>query len=237
MGTALADEQLAATIRTLIDTVGPELDVPGLLHSLAAAHIELLGVDTAIVQIADDRGHLDTGATCHRRAARGDPFGPELVDGPGAECFRRNAVVSSDDLELEAGRWPGFTARARDLGFRSVSTIPITARGRTLGSLSLLGTEPGALDRTALETAGALVAVTAMTLLQFRAERSHAQVRDQLQAALDSRVVIEQAKGYLARTHGESPNESFRRIHRHARSGRRRVTDVADDVLAGRLDL
>ena len=182
MGSAPTNEQLAAAVRTLIDTVSPEVDLPDLLYSLAAAHVELLDVDTAIVQIADERGRLDTVATCVRRADRGDPFGPELLDGPGVESFRRNVVVSSDDLALENGRWPTFTARARQLGFRSLNTIPITARGQTLGSLSLLGTEPGTLDTTALETAGALVAVGAMTLLQFRAERSHAQVPDQLQA-------------------------------------------------------
>jgi ANTAR domain/GAF domain len=237
MGSAPTNEQLAAAVRTLIDTVSPELDVPDLLYSLAAAHVELLDVDAAIVQLADERGRLDTVATCDRDADRGDPFGPELLDGPGVESFRRNVVVSSDDLALENGRWPTFTARAHYLGFRSSSAIPITARGRALGSVSLLGAEPGALDETALETAGALVAVSAMTLLHFRAERSHAQVRDQLQAALDSRVLIEQAKGYLARSHDESPDESFHRIHRHARSRRRRVADVADDVLARRLHL
>jgi GAF domain-containing protein len=237
MGSAPTHDQLAAAVRTLVDTVSPEVDLPDLLYSLAAAHIELLDVDTVIVQIADEDGHLDTAATCVRGAERGDPFGPELIDGPGSESFRRGVVVSSDDLGLENGRWPGFTVRARELGFRSLSTIPIAARGRTLGSLSLLRTEPGALDDTALETARALVAVSAMTLLQVRAERSHTQVRDQLQAALDSRVIIEQAKGYLARTHGERPDESFHRIHRHARSHRRRVADVADDVLARRLQL
>lgn len=237
MGSAPTNKQLVAAVRTLIDTVSPELDVPDLLHSLAVAHVELVDVDTAIVQIADERGRLDTVAACVRHADGGDPFDRELLDGPGAESFRRNVVVTSDDLELENGRWPTFTARARDLGFRSLSTIPITARGQTLGSLSLLGVEPGALDETALETAGALVAVSAMTLLQVRAERSHAHVRDQLQAALDSRVVIEQAKGYLARSHDESPDEAFHRIHRHARSHRRRVADVAGDVLARRLRL
>jgi transcriptional regulator with GAF, ATPase, and Fis domain len=237
MGSTPTHEQLAAAIRTLIDAVSPELDVPDLLYSLAAAHVELLDVNTAIVQIADEHGHLDTVATCSEHADRGNPFGPSMIDGPGAESFRRNAVVSSPDLSLENGRWPTFTARAKDLSFRSLSTIPITARGQTLGSLSLLRTEPGAFDNTALETAGALVAVSAMTLLQFRAERSHAQVRAQLQAALDSRVIIEQAKGYLARSHGESPNGSFHRIRKHARSHNRRVADVADDVLAQRLHL
>jgi GAF domain-containing protein len=237
MGSAPTNQQLAAAVRALVDAIDTELDVPDLFYSLAAAHVELLDVNTAIVQIADEHGHLDTVATCGERADRGDPFGPELIDGPGSDSFRRNAVVSSDDLSLENGRWPTFTARARDLGFRSLSTIPITARGQTLGSLSLLRTEPGALDDTALEMAGALVAVSAMTLLQSRAERSHSQVRDQLQRALDSRVVIEQAKGYLARSHRESPNESFHRIRDHARSRNRRVGDIADDVIAQRLHL
>ncbi|MDF2976088.1 MAG: transcriptional regulator [Actinomycetospora sp.] len=237
MGSVPTHEQLAAAVRTLIDTVSPAPDVPDLLHCLAAAHVELVDVDTAIVQIADERGRLDTVATCVRRADRGYPFGRELLDGPGAESFRGNVVVTSDDLELENGRWPTFIPKARDLGFRSLSTLPITARGRTLGSLTLLRTEPGALHRTALDTAAALVAVSAMTLLQVRAERSHARVRDQLQAALDSRVIIEQAKGYLARTHDESPDESFHRLHRHARSHRRRVADVAADVIARRLRL
>jgi len=237
MGSAPTHEQLVAAIRTLIDTVSPELDVPDLLYSLAAAHVELLQVNTAIVQIADEDGHLDTVATCSERADRGDPFGPSLIDGPGAESFRRHAVVSSEDLRLENGRWPRFTTTARDLGFRSLNTIPITARGQALGSLSLLLNELGGLDDTALETAGALVAVSAMILLQFRTERSHAQIRDQLQAALDSRVIIEQAKGYLARSHGENPKESFHRIRKHARSRSRRVVDVANDVLAQRLHL
>ena len=232
---ASREQRLVEAIATIAEDAGPDLDITEQLYTVVAASVSLLDIDTAIMQMAGDDGVLDTVATCGDAASPTQLFPDRGDDGPGPDCFRHGAVISSPDLTSE--RWPGFEAAARAAGFESVSAVPMRARGEVVGSLVLLRRNPGPLNPADLVSAQALAAVATLTIMHFRDTRSQTRLCEQLQQALDSRVIIEQAKGYLARHHDETPNDAFHRLRRYARNHGMRLANVAQDVVATRLTI
>jgi GAF domain-containing protein len=231
------EQRLVEAIVDVAGTIESELDVPELLYTLAATSVDLLDVETAAVQLADDRGVLDTAAICGRNGRDSGLFGDEVDDGPGPASYRHAEIVSSTDLTLDRDRWPAFTARALDLGFRSVHGIPMRCRDQVVGALSLARTRVAPSAESDLVIAQCLATVATLTIVHDRARHTHALVRRQLEEALESRVVIEQAKGYLARSHDETPDLAFTRLRTHARSHGRRLATVAEDVMTRGLHL
>jgi GAF domain-containing protein len=231
------EHRLVEAISEVSGTTGPDLDVSALLHDLAATSVDLLDADAASVHLTADAGDLETIATCGDDSRYTELFAEHTRDGPSAECCRRATVVSSVDLDLDRARWPAFAARARRLGFRSVYGIPLRSRDHVLGGLSLLRTRVGPLADSEIAVAQCLAGVATLRLVHHRAQRSSAVVQGQLESALTSRVIIEQAKGYLARDHGETPKEAFLRLRGFARRRRLPLTRVAEDVVARRLRL
>jgi GAF domain-containing protein len=229
--------RLVEVITDVADSSGPDVDVTELLLTLAVGSIDLLRADTVSVQIADEAGVLETIATCSEDGRYAELFARHLTDTPGAESYRRASVVSEVDLDPEDTRWPAFTATARSLGLRAVHGIPMRSRDHVVGGLSLLRAQPGPLTEAEVATAQCLATVATTTIVHDRAQRSHAAVRRQLEEALESRIVIEQAKGFLARHHGESPKAAFTRMRSYSRGRGLRVAVVAEEILSGRLDL
>jgi GAF domain-containing protein len=176
-------------------------------------------------------------ATCSEDARYAKLFASHTTDGPGAESYKRASVVSEVDLDREDTRWPAFAATARSLGLRSVHGIPMRSRDQVLGGLSLLRVRPGPLSEAELAIAQCLATVATSSIVHDRARRSHAAVRRQLEEALESRVLIEQAKGFLARHHGESPKAAFTRLRSYSRGRGLRVVVVAEEILSGGLEL
>lgn len=232
-----AVERLVEVLADVADATGPDLDVTELLYTVAAGGVDLLDAATASVQIVGDDGTLDTIATCGADARYTQLFANHRSDGPGAESFQRAAVVSEGDLDLAHTPWPAFAAKARSLGFRSVHAVPMRSRDHVLGALSLLRVRPGPLTEAELSIAQCLATVATASIVHDRARRTHAAVRRQLEDALESRIIIEQAKGYLARHHDQSPKDAFARLRSYARGRGLRLAGVATDVVSGRLDL
>jgi GAF domain-containing protein len=229
--------RLVEAVADVGGSAGPDLDVADLLYNLADASVDLLDAESASVQIADESGALTTIATCGADDRYIELFADHLNGGPGAESFRRGLVVSSPDLDLDQAQWPAFTTRAHRLGFRSAHGVPLRSRDYLLGGLTLLRTDVGPLSEVDLAIAQCIATVATLTVFHHRLHDSQAEVRDQLEGALKSRVAIEQAKGYLARSHGESPNDAFHRLRSYARGRGLRLVEVADQVVSGALDL
>jgi GAF domain-containing protein len=230
-------ERLVEVIADVADATGPDFDVAEVLYTVAAGSVDLLHVDTASVQVANENGVLDTIATCGEDDRYAELFASHTTDGPGAESYQTASLVSEVDLDLADTRWPTFAAKALTLGFRSVHGIPMRSRDRVLGGLTLLRAQPGALTEAEVAIALCLTTVATASIVHDRAQRSHVAVRRQLEDALDSRIIIEQAKGYLARHYDESPKVAFTRLRAHSRGHGLRIAVVAEEVLSGRLDL
>jgi GAF domain-containing protein len=154
-------------------------------------------------------------------------------DGPCLASVRHDLAVFCADLDRESHRWPDFTRRARAEGFRAVHAVPLSLRGEVVGGLNLFRRTSGLLTDSEQQVARLLATAAATGLLHRRAVHQRDTVNDQLRSALASRVVIEQAKGFLAARCDLSPELAFMRLRSYARAQRTRLTDVAQAVVDG----
>jgi GAF domain-containing protein len=195
----------------------------------------ILGVAGAGVMLEDDDGDLRFVAASDPLLRELEHLQIELGEGPCLFAYREGVEVLADDLGDEA-RFPVFAAKAIDAGMRSVFSFPLTHRDRCIGALNLYDPDPRELSDDAIEV-GRTLARVATTYLMHARELTDSKVQAlQLTHALDSRVVIEQAKGYIAARRGIPPEAAWELLRRQARSSQRRVHDVAADVVSGELD-
>ncbi|OIV36229.1 hypothetical protein BIV57_17395 [Mangrovactinospora gilvigrisea] len=161
-------------------------------------------------------------------------------EGPGHDSRRTGAPLRDAPLDgpIARLRWPHYAPRCRALGYRRAAALPLRARGRTVGTLVVLRSDgDGPLRGDTLRLGQAMADMAGIALAREREVRRGLVRAEQLQSALTSRIVIEQAKGVLATRYAVPMEEAFERLRRHARSNRRRLADVADDVVAGRLEV
>jgi len=210
-------------------------DVVDLLSELTTDCAHLLGIASAGLLLADERGVLHVVAASSERTRQLDLFQVQRADGPCLDCFLGGAPVSAPDLAGDVGRWPQFAPAALDAGFASVHALPMRLRDDVLGALGLFGTSPGALDPADLSLGQALADVASVAIVQSRETADQRTVNEQLQNALDSRIVLEQAKGVVAQTGSLQMDEAFGALRRYSRDHNLRLTAVAEAVVMRRL--
>jgi GAF domain-containing protein len=223
-----------ATFVQLIDTLVEDFDVIDLLTLLAARSVELLGVAEAGILLADDAGHLRVMAASTEQIGLLELFQIQNEQGPCLDCYRTGLVVAESRLTAST-TWPQFAAESVAAGFPSVCAVPLRLRQIVLGCLNLFIREPVALSSEDIALAQALADVACIAIIQDQAARDAALREDRLQHALDSRISIEQAKGMIAEHAQVDMDEAFRRLRGFARANNRRLTEVAEGVIEGRL--
>jgi len=229
---------LADAFVELADTLVADYDVLDFLHGLAAHCVDLLDIDAAGLMLADRRGVLRVAASSSEQVRLLELYELQNEEGPCLECFASGVAVSSDDLTNGDGaRWPRFGSEATAAGFRSVLALPLRLRSETIGALNMFRTGAGPLGRVDRSLAQALADVATIGILQERGSQRREVLARQLQDALTSRVVIEQAKGVIAERLGLHVDEAFDLMRRHARSENEKLSDVARRVVSRELDL
>jgi GAF domain-containing protein len=163
-------------------------------------------------------------------------FQIQTNEGPCVECYRSGAPVVNVALGEANGRWPLFTPRAIAQGFHSVHSLPLRLRGRTIGALNLFRTSQGPMDDDDVAAAQGLAHVATIAILQHRAILDATTLNAQLDHALTSRVVIEQAKGIIAEATHCGMDQAFGRLRAHSRNHNEGLTGVASAIVAGTLD-
>lgn len=162
---------------------------------------------------------------------------PAVVEeGPARESFETGNDIAVHDLSAEVSRWPGYAARMARKGYAAVSALPLRAMDETVGAIAFLSAETVVLSVEDRRLGRALADVATSCLLQQRELRHYRTLSEQLQTALDSRVVIEQAKGMLAERGGVDVGTAFHRLRSFARSTNRKLSEVARGVVDGTLD-
>jgi GAF domain-containing protein len=230
-------ELLSDTFIELADTMVADFDVIDFLHLLTDRSVRLLGASAAGVMLADPRGELRVAAASSEEAGLLELFQLQNDQGPCLECFRTGRAVTATGLAGLAPRWPRFAQAAARAGFATVEAVPMRLRDQVIGALNLFSAEPGPFDPADLRIAQALADVATIGLLHERNVRRRDTVSEQLQAALNSRVIIEQAKGKLAERLSIDMDRAFVMIRDYARNSNQRLTDVARDfVTAGTAD-
>jgi transcriptional regulator with GAF, ATPase, and Fis domain len=226
-------ELLSDTFVGLADTLVADFDVIDFLHVLTDRSTALLAAAAAGVVLADPRGQLRVAAASSEAAGLVELFQIQNDQGPCLECFRTAAPVTAADLTSPGQPWPRFAAAATAAGFRAVEALPMRLRDQVIGALNLFAAEPGAFSPASLRVGQALADVATIGLLQERHLRRSETLAEQLQAALNSRVVIEQAKGMLAERNGLDMDQAFRLLREHARNSNQRLTDLARQLIDG----
>jgi GAF domain-containing protein len=230
----MLEKRTAQAFVELADTLVAGFDVIDLLHTLAERCVDLLDLDAAGILLVDQRGRLSLVAASTEQAKLLELFQLQDEEGPCLDCFSTGEAVICGDLSEAPQRWPRFTAAARERGFSAVHALPIRLRQQTLGAMNLFRSTPGTVDEDLIAVAQALADVVTISILQERAMRESTVVVEQLQEALKSRILIEQAKGILAERAKIDVADAFNVMRAFARSGNRKLVDVAAAVIDNR---
>jgi GAF domain-containing protein len=229
------EAKLAQAFVALADTLVADFDLVDLLQTLVETCTDLLDTAAAGLLLRDTSGVLHVVASTTEDANFVEVVQLGAAAGPCLACIESGEAVTVTDIEVTGDQWPEFRRAALDRGFKSVQATPLRLRADVIGAMNLFDTRIGALNPEDVATAQALSDVATIGILSDRAAQEKSLVNTQLQAALDSRVVIEQAKGVLAQSMNASMNDAFNLLRAYARNNNRPLQQVADDLVNRRL--
>jgi GAF domain-containing protein len=233
------EPQVIETFLALTDTLVHDFDALDMLTMLSERCVELLDVHAAGVILTDGRGGLSVAAASSERSRLLEVFAVAVDAGPCLECLQTGVPVISDDLRSPSARdrWPRYVEGAEEAGYRATHALPMKLRDEVIGVLTLLHPEVHALNEPDARLGQALADAATIGLVHERAVRRAETVQEQLQGALNSRIIIEQAKGVLAATSDMEPEAAFAVLRHHARSRGLRLTDLARQVVDRTVDV
>lgn len=228
-------DELARAFVELADTLVDDFDVTDFLHRLTDITVEVLDADAAGLVLSDERGTLTAGAVTGPAEAL-EALELRIGEGPCLDCFTAGSPVVNVPAEESARRWPRFHVAALAAGFDAVHALPMRLRTRVIGGVNIYFVAPRTLEEVDLAVAQALADVATIALLQERTVGDRTLLTEQLQGALTTRVLIEQAKGVLAERLGVSVGEGFALLRDTARRERVPLRVLAEGVVDGRVD-
>jgi GAF domain-containing protein len=229
-------DALLAACADYASTVLGRYDMAEVLERLTEQVTEVLDVPGAGVAIGGDDGTLRFATASDETVMQVEESQLEKDEGPCHDAWRRGAIVTEPDL-TSSDRWPAFRPVALVAGWQAVAGVPMVIQGETVGALNLYHRNAHEWTAEELRAAKLLADMAAGYIVNVRTFSETARLAEQLQHALDSRVVIEQAKGVLAGRHGIETKVAFELLRKHARDRGRRIHDVAQEVLEGHLEL
>lgn len=221
------EDEIVAAFVSMSGSLAQGHDVTELLTQLAADCARLIDVSAVGLLLADPNGALHVVATSSERVADLEAFQAQRAQGPCHTCYLEGQPVNVPDLAAVATRWPGFAAVAAKAGIVSVHAVPMRLREDVVGALNLFGTTPGPLNEADLRLAQALADVATVALLHNRAASDRNIVNEQLQHALDSRVILEQAKGVLSYSGELDMTAAYNALRGYARDHNLKLAELA----------
>ena len=227
---------LIETFVKLADTMVKDFDVVDFLSVLSRRCVDLFDAGDAGLMLVDADGHMQVAASSSHEMRVLELLEIQHDQGPCPDAYRTGAPVQCPDLRDATQRWPQFAPDALTAGFRSAHALPLRLRDVTIGALNLLRVEPGALPDEDIAAAQALADVATIGILHHRAAAESHLLSEQLQYALNSRIVIEQAKGVIAHKLELNTDQAFEVLRRYSRDHNQRLADTAVAVVDRTLD-
>ena len=237
MKEASREKRINEAFVTLANTLMDSYDVVDLLSTLMKECVDLLDVQAGGLLLSDGEGNLELVASTSEEATFVEIMTLAAGAGPCVESFETGRPVASADIEETGDRWPEFRLAAAQSGFRSAHATPMRLRGQVIGAMNLMSTSVGTLNERDEALAQALADVATLGILQERSQRDPHFVTEQLHLALDSRVMVEQAKGVLAHTQKATMDDAFNMLRNYARAGNQSLREVAEGVVARTIDV
>ena len=233
----MVDQQrLQTALREFASTLVRRYELGDVLYRFSDDVTDVLGVAGSGVSILDNgvlRFETATSDTVEEIERLQDDFG----EGPCKDAAETAGSVAAVDLAAFNERWPKFAPASVEAGLSAVLGIPMHLEGTTIGALNIYDAAPRPWSDEDMAAAQLLADMATAYIMMVGQLRSAEQLADQLQDALDSRVVIEQAKGALARGLDIDVSTAFELLRRHARNNQRKLHDVAAEVIEGTLRL
>jgi len=229
------EELIGRVFVELADTLVDGYDVIDFLQGLTQRCVSLLDVAEAGVALEDSSGVLRPVASSSERMRALELIEMQRVEGPCLDSWRAGEAVGADDLEVATVRWPRFAPAALQAGFRSVYALPLRLRRNRIGALNLFADRRMGLSEDDAALGQAMADVATIGILHERSLRESSVVTEQLQTALDSRVLIEQAKGMVAEQSGVDVDAAFALVRRYARDRNAKLTEVALKIITREL--
>lgn len=237
MQTTEREVRIAEAVLDLAHRVA-DFDIMDLLHDLTEYALTLLTVECVGITVVDDQGWVQYATASDERCRELEEAQVDLGEGPCLDSARGSeplASVTFGDDSPGAARWPRFTPHAREAGVIAIAAVPLRVHpDTTIGALNLMNTQLPVIPTADLRVAQALAGAAAACLLHQHRLGSQDEIGRQLQEALNSRVVIEQAKGVLSERLDLSMDQAFTRLRGHARSRKLTLTHLATEVAMGR---
>ncbi|HZM82329.1 MAG TPA: GAF and ANTAR domain-containing protein [Candidatus Limnocylindrales bacterium] len=236
--TAISADRVARVFVEVADTLVDEFDLIEFFQMLTTRTADMLDASPVGLLIADQRGRLEFMAASDESVEHLELFQAQNQEGPCLDAYRQGRPVVNEDLAEAATRWPSFAPLAAAAGFRSVHAFPLRLRTDRIGALNVFSASVGGrLEYSDIQVVQALADVAAIGLLQERAIRRGEILTEQLQGALNSRIIVEQAKGALAQARGISVDEAFELLRAHSRNHNQRLVDIASAIVTDRASL
>ncbi|HWD63069.1 MAG TPA: GAF and ANTAR domain-containing protein [Humibacter sp.] len=235
MGADMANEsresKLNAAFVAVADTLTADYDVVDLLHTLVSECTEILDAQAGGLMLAQPGEALQLVASTSERVELVEVMQLSAGAGPCLDCYRIGESIDVPDIAVTTSTWPEFAAIALQHGFHSVHATPLRLRGDVIGTMNLFRTFAGAFPSADADVAQALADVATIGILHERISSQTGLVVSQLQHALDSRILIEQAKGVLAQSASLGMDDAFGMLRRYARSHAITLRAVASGVV------
>lgn len=232
---SVRQDRLFAHLAAIADDLVSGLDVADLADRVLRSCVDLLEVRCAGLMLDDHQGTLGVLACSSDDAKELELLELQSREGPCYRAFSTGREVLVDDIGAMTDEWPAFAPAARAQGIVAAAGIPLLLAGRTIGALNIFRASTNRFSRRDLQLARLLCSTTTIGIIHHRRLRDQEELSQQLRNALDSRVAIEQAKGVIAARAGVSVTAAFEMLRSAARASQRPLTDLAADIVAGRL--
>ncbi len=231
--TDFPNRELYASLVYLADNLVADFDVVDLLNRLVSSSLSLLNVSAAGILLDDQRGSLRVLASSSEETHMLELLELQGSGGPCRDALTTSSVIEVPNLDAARDRWPEFVAAAEVLGIQAAYAVPLRLRETTIGALNLLCDDQTVLGPEDLEIARLLTNIATIGIINHRLTSQQTLLAEQLQSALNTRIVIEQAKGVIAERTGVDMAVAFEMLRTAARSSRRPLTEVAAEIARG----
>jgi GAF domain-containing protein len=225
------EDHLKHALASVAASLAQDRDVTDVLHDLVDDAGRIFDICGAAIAMADEQNRLRSVTSLDEAIATLEAIEERTKQGPCHEVHELGQAVRISDLREHADRWPDLARAAESTGVVAAAAVPLHVDGVGLGVLTLYDTHIRQWDDRQLEVAQLLADTTAGYIVYASAYREVAAVVGQLRHALESRILIEQAKGMIAAERKISPDKAFELLRAHSRNHNVSVHEVADAVV------
>ena len=224
------ESRIATAFVAVADTLTTDFDVVDLLHTLVEKCTQILDTDAGGLMLVDETGQLQLMTSTSEGADFVEIMQLNADSGPCIDCFTTGMPVSVANIRESGSTWSAFQKAALQSGFNAAHATPLKLRGQVIGTMNLFSTSVGALGERDSAVAQALADVATIGILQERVVREGTILAEQLHSALDSRILIEQAKGMVAHSLSIDMDEAFAVIRAHSRRNNLTIRSVSQGI-------